>query len=247
MSFWPYYSLKEGIRTTSWPDGEENSAGVTPGRPRARWTEDAQKTAALCPTQALHSIVIDDSKPEGVAVDFSRCIHCQRCRQGPNALPWTTDFTWGTRAASAAAPLGPRFARSLQVLYVDAGACGACVNEVRLVDAPPYNLHRLGIFITATPRDADVLLVAGPITDAMRTAITKAYVAMPEPKRVLGMGACAINGGIFGESFACVGGLEKIVPVDLWVPGCPPPPLAIIHGLLSLVGRVAPASLEEHP
>ncbi|MBU2739023.1 NADH-quinone oxidoreductase subunit NuoB [Acidithiobacillus concretivorus] len=245
MSFWPYYGLQRGITTTSWPDGAEDSPGITPGRPRAGATERAEEIAALCPTQALK--VVSQDETDGVAVDFSHCIHCQRCRQGENALPWTTDFSWGAPSTSAQPSLGSRFTRSLQVLYVDAGACGACVNEVRLIDAPPYNLHRLGIFVTATPRDADVLLVAGPITDAMRTAISKAYAAMPEPKRVMGMGTCAINGGVFGESFACAGGLEKIVPVDLWLPGCPPPPLAIIHGLLSLVGRVAPAALEEQP
>ncbi|WP_414040796.1 NADH-quinone oxidoreductase subunit B family protein [Acidithiobacillus sp. M4-SHS-6] len=247
MSFWPYYGLKRGISTTSWPDGEEDSAGITPGRPRAKRSPQSEESAAQCPTQALHVVKHQETADNGVAVDFSRCIHCQRCRTGPYALPWSQDFAWSASTASAQPILGSRFSASLQVLYIDAGACGACVNEVRLIDAPPYNLHRLGIFVTATPRDADVLLVAGPITDAMRTAILKAYAAMPEPKRVMGMGTCAINGGIFGESFACAGGLEKIIPVDLWLPGCPPPPLAIIHGLLSLVGRVAPVSLEEQP
>ncbi|MEY2343006.1 NADH-quinone oxidoreductase subunit NuoB [Acidithiobacillus sp. IBUN Pt1247-S3] len=239
MSFWPYYGLKQGIQTTPWPDGEDLSPGLSPGRPLSAPVTAPEATAALCPVGALQA------RAEGVHVAFDRCIHCQRCRQGEHALPWQEDFAWTVAAANNQGPLGGRFYESLNVLYVDAGACGACVNEVRLIDAPAYNLHRLGIFVTATPRDADVLLVAGPITDAMRTAIRKAYAAMPEPKRVVGMGVCAVNGGIFGESFACAGGLEKIVPVDWWIPGCPPPPLAILQGLLRVVGRAVPQMTEE--
>lgn len=241
MSFWPYYGLKRGIQTTLWPATEEQTPGVTPGRPQASQVVNAQALAQGCPTGALQAVAA------GVAVDFARCIHCQRCRHGDNALHWSEDFTWTSTGGIGLPPLGSRFRRSLHVLYIDAGACGACVNEVRLIDAPAYNLHRLGIFITASPRDADVLLVAGPITDAMRTAISKTYAAMPEPKRVVGMGVCSMNGGIFGESFACAGGLEKIIPVDVWIPGCPPPPLAILHGLLTVVGRAIPTALKEQP
>ncbi|MGH7120179.1 MAG: NADH-quinone oxidoreductase subunit B family protein, partial [Acetobacteraceae bacterium] len=124
------------------------------------------------------------------------------------------------------------------VRFVDAGADGACITEVRLIDAPPYNLHRFGIFITATPRDADVLLVAGPVTEAMREPLRKAYEAMATPRRVVAIGDDAIDGGIFGKSFACAGGVGEVIPVDFIVPGCPPPPLAIIHGLLAAAGQV---------
>jgi len=118
------------------------------------------------------------------------------------------------------------------------------MGEVRLIDAPPYNLHRFGIFITPTPRDADVLLVAGPVTEAMREPLRKAYDAMPEPRRVVAMGACAIDGGIFGTSFASVGGATEVIPVDVLVPGCPPPPLAIIHALLRVAGRAEGADVD---
>ncbi|MHB1544558.1 MAG: NADH-quinone oxidoreductase subunit B family protein [Gammaproteobacteria bacterium] len=241
MSFWPYFGLKRGIKTTSWPSAKEQSPGITPGRPRSASNASSNATTQLCPTGALHPV------ETGVSVDLTHCIHCQRCRQGPHALPWEDDVAWTVNAGTALSPLGYRFRRSLHVRYIDAGACGACINEARLLDAPVYNLHRLGIFITASPRDADVLLVAGPITNAMCTAVRKAYSAMPHPKRVVGMGVCAINGGIFGENFACVGGLQKIVPVDLWIPGCPPPPLAILHGLLAVVGRTQCTTAEELP
>jgi Ni,Fe-hydrogenase III small subunit len=240
MSNWPLRSLVHGIRTTAWPRREERSPGVGPGRPRA----DAQSPLAIaehCPTNALQATA------GGVGVDFGRCVHCQRCRRGDGALPWSADFAWTAPGPRPAAPLGQRFRRSLHVRYIDAGACGACMGEVRLIDAPPYNLHRFGIFVTASPRDADVLLVGGPVTAAMRTPVLKAYTAMPEPKRVVAMGVCAINGGIFGKSFASDGGLAGVVPVNLVIPGCPPPPLAILHALLAVTGRAETRELKELP
>jgi len=120
---------------------------------------------------------------------------------------------------------------------IDAGACGACLSEIEQINKPYYNMHRLGFFLTPTPRDADVLLVAGPVTDHMRLPLLKAYEAMPAPKGVLALGACAIFGGVFGTGFASLGGVSNVIPVDILVPGCPPPPLAILHALLAIVGR----------
>ena len=148
------------------------------------------------------------------------------------------DFAWSVRTAGSQGPLPARFRHSVHVRFVDAGANGALISEVRLIDAPPYNMHRFGIFITASPRDADVLLVAGPVTEAMREPLRKAYEAMATPKRVVAIGDDAINGGIFGKTFACAGGVGEVIPVDFIVPGCPPPPLAIIHGLLAAAGQV---------
>lgn len=147
-------------------------------------------------------------------------------------------LVWTMRTQTSRGPLPPRFRRSVHVRFVDAGADGALIGEVRLIDAPPYNLHRFGIFITATPRDADVLLVGGPVTEAMREPLRKAYDAMPTPKRVVAIGDDAIDGGVFGKSFASAGGVAAVIPVDFVVPGCPPPPLAIIHGLLAAAGQV---------
>jgi Ni,Fe-hydrogenase III small subunit len=104
-------------------------------------------------------------------------------------------------------------------------------------------MHRLGFFATPTPREADVLLVAGPVTDHMRLPLRKAFQAMPSPKRVLAIGACALSGGIFGPSFASGSGVSELIPVNIGVPGCPPPPLAIVHGLLLAVSRKPSASL----
>ena len=129
----------------------------------------------------------------------------------------------------------------------DAGDCGACLNEVKQLNNPYYNMHRLGFFITPTPRHADVLLVVGPVTDHMRVALKKIYDAMPTPKRVVAVGACALSGGVFAESFVCGKGASTLLPVDVEVPGNPPPPLAILHGLLVAVGRKPPAALVSAP
>ena len=148
------------------------------------------------------------------------------------------DRVWTVRTPTSRGALPARFRHSVHVRFVDAGASGALIGEVRLIDAPPYNMHRFGIFITATPRDADVLLVGGPVTEAMRGPLLKAYEAMPEPKRVVAIGDDAIDGGMFGKSFASAGGVAEVIPVDFVVPGCPPPPAAIIHGLLAAAGQV---------
>jgi Ni,Fe-hydrogenase III small subunit len=129
-------------------------------------------------------------------------------------------------------------------MVVDAGDCGACLHEVKQLNNPLYNMHRLGIFLTATPRTADVLLVVGPVSENMRGPLLKTYEAMPDPKRVLAVGSCAITGGVFGRSFMSAGGVGAVLPVDLEIPGSPPPPLAILHGLLAAAGRknLAPAA-----
>ncbi|MGH8318859.1 MAG: NADH-quinone oxidoreductase subunit B family protein [Steroidobacteraceae bacterium] len=152
--------------------------------------------------------------------------------------PPTGLAAWTFQTSNSQGPLPARFRHSVHVLFVDAGADGALISEVRLIDAPPYNLHRFGIFITETPRNADVLLVGGPVTEAMREPLRKAFDAMPTPRRVVAIGDDAIDGGIFGKSFACAGGVAAVIPVDFFVPGCPPPPAAIIHALLAAAGQV---------
>jgi Ni,Fe-hydrogenase III small subunit len=183
----------------------------------------------------------------GIAVEHGRCIHCRRCTQDERhaGAVWDQSYEWAAITPdipTAVRRLESAFGRSLHIRFVDAGACSACVSEARQLNNPYYNMHRLGFFMTPTPRNADVLLISGPVSDAMKLPLRKAYDAMPEPKRVLAIGACAISGGIFGPSFAAAGGASEVLPVDVAVPGCPPPPLAILHGLLVLVERKRPAS-----
>jgi Ni,Fe-hydrogenase III small subunit len=243
MANWVLKGLRTGIRTTGYPGQPETAPGVSPGLPRGTMVESTEKAESLvarCPTRA---IAREDG---GVAIDSRRCIHCSRCRRDADeaVVPWDAGYEWATYksdAAAAAHTLERAFGRSLHIRFVDAGACSACVSEARQLNNPYYNMHRLGFFMTPTPRNADILLVSGPVSDAMRHPLRKAYEAMPNPKRVVAIGACAIFGGVFGSSFAAAGGASEIVPVDVVVPGCPPPPLAILHGLLLAVERKPPA------
>jgi Ni,Fe-hydrogenase III small subunit len=247
MPNWVLKGLRTGIRTTAYPHGDDTGKGVSPGRPVASdvgSTEDALEIAALCPTGA---IIADNRR---ISIDEGRCVHCFRCQRDAKGVAWEAGYEWATRpggSAAASEKLHSIFGRSLHIRFVDAGACGACISEARQINNPYYNMHRLGFFMTPTPRNADVLLVSGPVSDAMKLPLRKTYDAMPEPKRVLAIGACAISGGIFGPSFAAAGGASEVLPVDVVVPGCPPPPLAILHGLLVLVERKPPASLVSLP
>ena len=159
-------------------------------------------------------------------------------------IRWTgSKLTNGQLSGTAKMSWDRAFQRSIHIIVVDAGDCGACLNEVKQLNNPYYNMHRLGFFITPTPRHADVMLVVGPVTDYMRFVLQKIYDAMPTPKRVIAVGACAVSGGVFAGSFVCAKGLADVLPVDVEVPGHPPPPLAILHGLLVAVGRKTSASL----
>ncbi len=130
------------------------------------------------------------------------------------------------------------FGRSLHIRTIDTGSCAVCESEIRLLAAPHYDLHRLGLFFTPSPRHADVLLVTGPAVRAFDPALMKTYHAMPEPKLVVAVGACPL-GGVYGEDELVHGRLENVLPVDVFIPGCPPSPLALLHGLLVAVGRLA--------
>jgi Ni,Fe-hydrogenase III small subunit len=132
------------------------------------------------------------------------------------------------------------FKRSLHVRQVDAGSCNGCEFEVSTLLGPLYDMQRFGIDIVASPRHADLLLVTGPITRHLRGALIDAYQAMSEPRLVAAMGACPIHGGVFANSYAVVGPLDKLLPVDVYIPGCPPRPQAILHGLLLAMGRAEP-------
>ncbi len=127
--------------------------------------------------------------------------------------------------------------RSLHIRTVDTGSCGACESEIRLLSSPYYDFHRLGLFFTPSPRHADCLLVTGPGCRAMDHAVLTAYEAMPAPKVVVAVGACPL-GGVFGADRYTRGAITGLVPVDVVVPGCPPSPLALIHGLLLALGRI---------
>lgn len=187
-------------------------------------------------------------------VDWGRCIVCQRCTEVCPSGAFSTsedwavavterdDLAWRAALDSPAArtlqSLAPRsFRRSLHIRHVDAGSCNGCESELQALDNPFYNLHRLGVFFTASPRFADVLMVTGTVTHAMRPVLAETYAAMPDPKWVIAAGTCAVSGGLPGGNYACGNGLDGVLPVDIYLPGCPPNPAALIHALLIVVGR----------
>jgi Ni,Fe-hydrogenase III small subunit len=129
--------------------------------------------------------------------------------------------------------------RSLAIREVDAGSCNGCELEIVALNNPVYDIERFGIQFVASPRHADMLLVTGPVTRNMELALLKTYGAMAEPKVVVAVGACGISGGIFGVNYASLGSVDKVLPVDVYIPGCPPRPQALLHGILLAIGRLA--------
>jgi Ni,Fe-hydrogenase III small subunit/formate hydrogenlyase subunit 6/NADH:ubiquinone oxidoreductase subunit I len=129
--------------------------------------------------------------------------------------------------------------RSLAIREVDAGSCNGCELEIVALNNPVHDIERFGIQFVASPRHADMLLVTGPVSRNMELALLKTYRAMADPKVVVAVGACGISGGIFGENYASLGGVDKVLPVDVYIPGCPPRPQALLQGILLAVGRLA--------
>ncbi len=257
MPIWTLIGLAKGSATTTWPaeGGDDGQAGVI-GMPRIsgeHCADDCIACAEVCPTRAITL----DADGHLQTLDYGRCIACQLCVEAcpSGTLQASDEWAYGVRArddlrwnnaATAASTEKMRkriersFKRSLHIRHVDAGSCNGCESELQALNNPFYNLHRLGIFFTASPRFADLLLVTGPVTHAMREPLLATYEAMPEPRLVMAAGTCAVSGGIAEGGYACGQGLEGVLPVDLWLPGCPPNPAAIIDGLLVLLERAQP-------
>jgi len=128
-----------------------------------------------------------------------------------------------------------KFGRSLTIRQVDAGSCNGCELEIHAMNNPVYNCERFGMHFTASPRFADMLLVTGPVTRNMEIALRRTFAATPSPKLVVAVGDCGCNGGMFGKSYASLGGIDAVIPVDVYVPGCPPSPAALLNGILKAI------------
>jgi Ni,Fe-hydrogenase III small subunit/ferredoxin len=256
MPIWTILGLSEGKATTAWPrpkgaDGQEGVLGMPRFAPE-QCPDGCAECADSCPTRAIE---IAPEGQERLVVDYGRCVACQLCVEACPAGVATSSFDWafGVRKRSDLVAFSPPpredhegreaasrkgFRRSLHIRHVDAGSCNGCESELQALNNPFYNLHRFGIFFTPSPRFADLLLVTGPVTYAMREPLLRTYEAMPEPRWVMAMGTCAVSGGVAAGGYACANGLDGILPVDLYLPGCPPNPAAIIEALLMFLDRV---------
>ena len=141
-------------------------------------------------------------------------------------------------AARASSEIHRVLGRSLHLRHLDAGSCNACDWELTALLNPVYDVRRLGIDFVASPRHADGVVVTGPVTRNLETAVRRTVEAIPEPRVVIAVGACAASGGIVGEGYASAGGVDRVLPVDVYIPGCPPRPEAIIFGILVAIGRL---------
>lgn len=187
--------------------------------------------SAACPVQAMSFV---NGRP---SIDYSKCIFCGRCVEAcakkclyhtaKEALPEILVQTQAEVSNTIQAKLG----RSLHVRHLDAGSCNACDFEMGATSNPIYDLHRFGIAFVASPRHADMIMVTGVVTRNLEQALKMTYTAMPEPKLVMACGACAAGGNTYGSTYAIVGKVSDVVPVDIIVPGCPPRPSAMIIAL----------------
>ncbi len=241
MPSWIGQSVARGIVTSRYPKtaATEDEVPATGRSPIAEVGVDPTSVpAALCPVSA-----IADGR-----VDQGRCVRCARCIGAGLRFAGPVEGATRTREAlivpsleaqtdaSVTPPLAG-FARSLHVFLVDVGSCNACNLEVLALANPYYDLQRLGIFFTNSPRHADVLLVVGVPTRPMVVPLRRAYEALPAPKAVVAVGACPISGGVFAGTPDLAPSLAEVVPVDVFVPGCPPTPVTILDGLLRATGR----------
>jgi Ni,Fe-hydrogenase III small subunit/ferredoxin len=256
MPLWTLIGLWEGKQTAPWPlaDGENGQTDLL-GMPRYHpelCKQDCQACADACPTRAITMEMTAEAGTR-LKVDYGRCVVCQLCTEAcpTGAMAPSRDWAFGARERddliwsdqrtlrSTADRKGRNaFRRSLHIRHVDAGSCNGCESELQALNNPFYNLHRLGIFFTASPRFADLLLVTGPVTYAMLNPLRATYDAMPEPRWVMAVGTCAVSGGVVEGGYSCGHGLDGVLPVDVYLPGCPPNPAAIIHALMMFLDRM---------
>ena len=234
-------------RTNKFPDAAPNLPEHFRGRPEFdRDGIDQElwlRAAEACPVDAVDA--------GNAAIDLGKCIFCGKCTKANPAIRFTDEYRMGTMKRENLIADGSRYSideqldagikalygKSLHIRQVSAGGCAACELDFNVLNTLAWDMGRFGLKVVASPRHADAVLVTGPVTDNMRLALKKTYDAIGEPRLVIACGACAISGGIYQTSGKTAGGIEDIMKVDLYVPGCPPHPATLLEALVRFMGR----------
>lgn len=252
MPIWTLLGLRQGKATLAWPQrtGDTGQAEVL-GMPRFdanKCVTNCQRCVDVCLPQAI-------TRPDplkALQIDYGKCVNCQLCTEvcPTTAFTPSTDWAFGVSRREdllwqenalqeqRSCEAKGAFKRSLHIRHVDAGSCNGCESELQALMNSVYDMERLGIFFTASPRHADLLLVTGSVTYTMLDAVLATYEAMPKPCWVMAVGTCAVSGGTNGGGYACHHGLTGILPVDVYLPGCAPNPAAVLTALMMFLNKM---------
>ncbi len=242
--------LLQKYRTQVFPDAPPRLPPHFRGRPEFSGPAviaESLTASEVCPTGAFQHRAADGHDE----IDLGRCIFCGKCSAVDSRVHFSSEYRMGTLKRSQLiadgslyrpdtqldAGIRKLYGKSLQIRQVSAGGCAACELDFNVLGTLAWDMGRFGIRLAASPRHADALLVTGPVSKNMLLALRKTYDAMPKPAMVIACGACAISGGLYASSPEVVGGVEKVLPVDLYVPGCPPHPATLLEALVRFIGR----------
>lgn len=248
VKLWLLRGLKKGILTTHYPKSAPTPDEI-PDRsipPKPLPSSDWKLGEKICPTRAIQSEESNKGK-----IELGNCIFCRKCSEA--GFEFASDERLNSLLASSVeqspestsnkdqfANASKTFGKSFHLLMIDVGSCNACNSEVMSLGNPYYDLNRLGIFFTNSPKHADALVVVGALNKAMVDVLKRTFESIPQPRVVISIGACPISGGIFRGTEGFASPVSDVIPVDVEIPGCPPSPIQILQGLLIAMGKMKP-------